>query len=31
MRYDMDDVALIGERAVVVSVVLGWIALMVLL
>ena len=31
MRYDMDDVALIGERAVGVAVVLGWIALMVLL
>ena len=31
MRYDMDDVALIGERAVVVAVVVGWIALMVLL
>ena len=31
MRYDMDDWALIGERAVVVAVVLGWIALVVLL
>ena len=31
MRYDMDDWALIGERAVVVAVVLGWLALMVLL
>lgn len=31
MRYDLDDLALIGERAVVVAVVLGWLALMVLL
>ena len=31
MRYDLDDLALIGERVVVVAVVLGWLALMVLL
>ena len=31
MRYDMDDIALIGERAVVVAVIVGWLALVVLL
>ena len=31
MRYDMDDWALIGERAVVAAVVVGWLALMVML
>jgi hypothetical protein len=31
MRYDEHDLALIGERAVVAAIVIGWLALMVLL